>query len=454
MVNKAILKRTQSFQASATLLFFLLALGLEALIALYWFQVLEPQLMVKAGITARALAQSSIETLGDAMALPEEEGRKDALKAMGRAVDQVLLLTDPHTGSPFIRKIEVIVDYDAVNRPEGSLDMVRGSIEEDDFFVTEIPIYSQTSRELLGIARLHNSREVFRYFKRDVQRSFIAGAAIVLVLLAIAWRIVTNLLDRVRRTEEELREKQAQVVHAGRLTAMGEMATGIAHEINQPLAIIRVAADGLNAHFSGRKELKNEAREAKKIVSQVERAASIIDNMRAFVRNGDEQADIIDLRDPIEKALSFFREQFRIHGIRLNLNLPGDPVKVRINPSKFQQIVVNLLSNAQHVVEEKGTHSRPNDLKEISVHLMSDKLSDGVVLEVSDNGVGMPREVRARCMEPFFTTKGVGEGTGLGLSIALGIAREFKMALEVESVEGEGSLFRVCMETVSAYEAK
>ncbi len=445
MVNKTILKKPRSFQVLVTLLFILLALGLEALIDFYWFRVLEPQLMAKAGITARALAQSSIDTLGEILVLPEEEGGNNVLKAMERAVDKVLLLTDPHTGSPFIRKIEIVVDYDAVGKSEGSLDMVRGRVEDDDFFVTEIPIYSRTSRELLGIARLHNSREVFRYFKKDVQSSFVAGAAIVVALLAIAWFIVVNLLERVRRSEEALREKQAQVVHAGRLTAMGEMATGIAHEINQPLAIIRVAADGLNAYFSDRKDLKNETREALKIVTQVERAASIIDNMRSFVRNGAEQADIIDLRVPIENALSFFREQFRIHRIRLNLNLPEEPVKIRVSPSKFQQIIVNLLSNARHAVEGKEVRSGSNDSKEISVHLASEKQSDEVVLEVSDNGIGMSREIRKRCMEPFYTTKDVGEGTGLGLSIALGIAREFKMTLDVESIEGEGSLFRLRM---------
>ena len=447
MVNKTILKKPRSFQLLVTLLFILLALGLEALIDFYWFRVLEPQLMAKAGITARALAQSSIDTLGEILALPEEEGENNVLKAMELAVDKVLLLTDPHTGSPFIRKIEIVMDYDAVNKPEGSLDMSRGRLDDDDFFVTEIPVYSQTSRELLGIARLYNSREVFRYFKKDVQSSFVAGAAIVIALLAIAWFIVVNLLERVRRSEEALREKQAQVVHAGRLTAMGEMATGIAHEINQPLAIIRVAADGLNTYFSDRKDLKNETREALKIVSQVERAASIIDNMRSFVRNGAEQADIIDLRVPIENALSFFREQFRIHRIRLNLNLPEDPVKIRVNPSKFQQIIVNLLSNARHAVEEKEVRSGSKDPKEISVHLTLEKQSDEVVLEISDNGIGMSREIQKRCMEPFYTTKDIGEGTGLGLSIALGIAREFKMALDVESIEGEGSLFRLRMKS-------
>jgi signal transduction histidine kinase len=441
MVNRSGHVRTKYLRGWATLLFFLLALGLEALIAVYWFRVLEPQLMAKAEITARALAQSGIDTLADTLTLAEENDPFRARTAMERAVDQILLLSDPTAGSPFINRIEVVVDYDAVNAPEGSLDMVRGGVENGDSFETEIPVYSPTSRELLGIVRLHNSLEVFHYFKKDVQRSFIAGAAIVLVFLTVAWWIVTGLLGRIRRAEEALREKQAQVVHAGRLTAMGEMATGIAHELNQPLAIIRLAADGLREYFSNEKETLEEAREARKITSQVARAASIIDNMRSFARNGGEQTDAVDLRVPIEKALSFFREQFRIHGIRLDLDLPADPVMVKVDSGKFQQILVNFLSNARHAVE--GTNS--GGLKLITVRLITQAALDEAILEVADSGVGMSQEVRDRCMEPFFTTKDVGEGTGLGLSIALGIAREFGMTLEVTSAEGKGSVFKVCM---------
>lgn len=223
---------------------------------------------------------------------------------------------------------------------------------------------------------------------------------------------------------------------------MGEMATGIAHEINQPLAIIRVAADGLNAYFDGKETNTEEARAARKIISQVERASAIIDNMRAFVRNGVEEAETIDIRNPFEKALSFFREQFRIHGIRLHVDLPDDPLMVRINPNKFEQIMVNFLSNARYAVDKK---SPPDDEKKIFVRLISDVSSDTAILEVEDNGTGMSQEVLKRCMEPFYTTKEVGEGTGLGLSIAHGIAREFQTEIEVRSVEGQGSLFRLRM---------
>jgi signal transduction histidine kinase len=399
--------------------------------------------MSKAEVTARALAQPHVGALADVLDLAAGQvEERSAATDLERALDRILVLTDPHSGSPFILRVEVVVDYGAVDAPEGSMDIDRGNVENDDFFITEIPIYSRVSRELLGIALLHNSREVFDYFKKDVQTSFIAGAMIVLMLLTLAWRIVTGLLDRIRRTEEALQEKQAQVVHAGRLTAMGEMATGIAHEINQPLAIIRVAADGLKAYFDEKEANSEEAHAARKIISQVERTAAIIDNMRAFVRNGIEELETIDIRDPVEKALSFFREQFRIHGIRLHVDLPDNPLMVRINPNKFEQIMVNFLSNARYAVEKK---SPPDDDKMIFVRLISDVSYDTAILEVEDNGTGMSQKVLERCMEPFYTTKEVGEGTGLGLSIAHSIAREFHAEIEASSVEGQGSLFRIRM---------
>ena len=206
--------KTHYFRNLAAILFFLLALGLELLIAFYWFKVLEPQLTAKAEITARALAQPSVGALAQVLDIAGREDADKVLKEMERAVDQILLLTDPQAGVPFICRIEVIVDYDAVAAPAGSLNLNRGN-PDNDSFVTEIPIYSQVSRELLGVARLHNSSKVFRYFKKDIQTSFIAGAVIVFILLAFAWRIVTSLLESIRRTQEELREKQAQIIHAG-----------------------------------------------------------------------------------------------------------------------------------------------------------------------------------------------------------------------------------------------
>ncbi len=441
-----------TFRTWAAVVFLGLIVGLELLLALYWLAVLEPQLTAKAEVTARALARSHIHALSEVLARPEPAERK--VRLLTQAMDRLLLLTDPTTDQPFLLGVSLEVDYTAVAGPAGAFDLARGETGNPEALPTELPVYNPRTRELLGIARLHGSPAFFENFKADVRRTFAIGAAVGLVLLILVWRGVALLLGRLRRTERDLREKQAQIVHAGRLTAMGEMATGIAHELNQPLAIIRVAADGLIAWFGkNRPEGGMEVKAARKIAEQTGRAAAIIDHMRAFARaesGPSGPADPIDPAEPVSRALSFFREQFRIHGIRLEVELGEDLPPVKVPEQKLEQIVVNLLSNARHAVEARGESGEAGagnskTEKRVAVRLYANSETDGVTLEVADNGQGMSPEVRDRCMEPFFTTKGVGEGTGLGLSIVHGIAREFGMTLAVESAEGEGAVFWVGM---------
>jgi C4-dicarboxylate-specific signal transduction histidine kinase len=251
------------------------------------------------------------------------------------------------------------------------------------------------------------------------------------------------LFKKAHLIEQKLQEQQAQLIHSGRLTAMGEMDTGIAHEINQPLTIIRLAADGLNSYFGRIGARSMEARAARKIVSQVDRCVTIIDNMRSFVRNTPHGNDAVNLIEALERALSFFREQFRVHEIELDVKVPQQAVRARINQQKFEQIVVNLLSNAQYAVEKRATAEKGGK-KRVEVVLRADASAQEVVFSVQDNGTGMDEQVRQRCLEPFYTTKEVGEGTGLGLSIVHTILREINGAsITVESRVGQGSCFSI-----------
>ena len=437
----------KTFRTWIAAVFLGLAVALELFLAVYWLAVLEPQLAAKAEITARALARAHVHDLSEVLSRPDDVER--TVRGLTQAMDRLLLLTDPTTGEPFILGVSLEVDYTAVSGPDGVFDLARGETDLPEAPPTELPVYGPRTRELLGIVRLHSSPAFYENFKADARRTFAMGAAVGLALLILVWRGVALLLGRLRRTERDLREKQAQIVHAGRLTAMGEMATGIAHELNQPLAIIRVAADGLNAWFArNRPEGGMEVKAARKIAEQTERAAAIIDHMRAFARaepGPSGPVDPIDPAAPVARALSFFREQFRVRGIRLEAEWDEDLPEVAVPEQKLEQIVVNLLSNARYAVEARWKNREEAAEGRVAVRLFSDPETNGATLEVADNGTGMSPEVRDRCMEPFFTTKGVGEGTGLGLSIVHGIAREFGMSVDVKSAEGEGTVFRIGM---------
>ena len=253
-----------------------------------------------------------------------------------------------------------------------------------------------------------------------------------------------------RHAEQELAEKQAQLVHSGRLAALGEMSTAIAHELGQPLQIIKTSAGIIDEELNGEKpDIPSIKSVVEKIQKQVHRAATIIHNVRSFARQENDVGltSRVDLKVPLMDALSFFKEQFRQHQVQLDVECDEQLPSARVNAQKFQQIIVNLLSNARYAVDKKEAKKIHKYAKHVSVRMYRKTESvtapERIILEVCDNGIGMTEEERERCMDPFFTTKPVGEGTGLGLSILYGIVKDFRGHVEIETEEGEGTVFRI-----------
>ena len=256
--------------------------------------------------------------------------------------------------------------------------------------------------------------------------------------------VTTDITEKSLAKEAQVKLRdQVQLAHAGRLTALGEMASGMSHELNQPLTILRLTADVLKRYFALKDPDCMEAEGVDRMITQVNRAATIIKNMRTFSRASGENFGPVNLAEPLEVALSFFREQFRIHQTALVVSVEPNLPIVQMDSQKFEQIVVNLLTNAGYAVEKKLGEMASEFQKSITVALTFDPKAQNVVFEIQDNGIGMSEKTRERCMEPFFTTKVIGEGTGLGLSIIHGILREFKLDFDIHSQEGEGCTFRI-----------
>ena len=259
--------------------------------------------------------------------------------------------------------------------------------------------------------------------------------------LELRARELTREIQERRRAEQAFREKQAQLIHAGRLSSLGEMATGVAHEINQPLSIISMQCQVMRR--AAQKLGDPALLEGLEVIrEQVDRASSIIDNMRGYARldGGEEETYLPDL---LERSLVFFREQFRQHRIQLHAEVADGLPKVRVNPQQFEQIVVNFLSNARHALNLREAQAGPDYRKEVILRLWMERGANRLVFEVIDNGVGMSETERDRCLEPFFTSKPPGQGTGLGLSIVHGIVNGFQGVLEIDSREGLGTTVRV-----------
>jgi histidine kinase len=257
---------------------------------------------------------------------------------------------------------------------------------------------------------------------------------------------ILDITDR-KKAEKALKEKQAQLTHADRLSSLGEMATGMAHELNQPLSRIRVNAQGIQILFNNQSELaKGLAEKLNKrmtaIIQEVDRAASIIEHMRGFARSKGDQL-FINIREPIESSLHFFQEQFKNHCIALETHFDDALPEIFINPQLLEQIIVNLLSNARYAVDKKeenmqSTNDQSKYQKRVTISLFEDS-NRFLVLKVSDNGIGMTDHEKRACMEPFFTTKKVGEVTGLGLSIVRNNVKEFSGVLNIESQKDDGT---------------
>ena len=260
-------------------------------------------------------------------------------------------------------------------------------------------------------------------------------------------RLLADMKKR-KETEKALFTKQVELAHAGRLAALGEMASGMAHEIHQPLTVIQLAAENLQFYFSRRKHESLEAESVQDILAQVKRAGKIINHVRDFSRSDFGGIQCVDPSVSVDNALSFFRQQFRAKNIELKEKIQDVP-KIKTDPQKLEQIVVNFLSNAGYAVTEQAKEKSDNYPKLVTVRLFRESEAgrtnnkQNLIFEVEDNGIGMIKQIRERCLEPFYTTKEVGEGTGLGLSIAHGIARELRMKLEIESTPCRGSLFRL-----------
>ena len=234
-------------------------------------------------------------------------------------------------------------------------------------------------------------------------------------------------------------ERQAQLVQASKMATLGEMATGMAHELNQPLNVMRMGADFVAKMIRRGQEISDEQllTVSRNISEQVERATNIINHLREFGRKGDFRVYPVDLNEPIRDVFTIMGEQFRLRDIEVNLDLDKAIPKIMAGRNRLEQIFLNLVTNARDAMKERGME----DVKKITVTTYLE--GDLVVAEVSDTGKGIPERIQEKMFEPFFTTKEVGKGTGLGLSITYGLVRDFKGGIDVESTLDVGTTFRV-----------
>ncbi|MBY0545136.1 MAG: GHKL domain-containing protein [Gammaproteobacteria bacterium] len=249
-----------------------------------------------------------------------------------------------------------------------------------------------------------------------------------------------------KKMEKENVEKNALLEHAGRLTALGEMATGVAHELNQPLSIIKTNLQSLEFLAENGLSKQDTTEIVASSLKQIDRASVIISHMRTFSRLKIPRVEPIDLSTPIESALNMFNEQFRLHNIEIIKHIEKNIPLFKMEAQQMEQILVNLLSNARYAVEAAAEENANKNYKmQIDVHLKYLSKEHQILIQVTDNGIGMTKDVLKSCFNPFFTTKPIGEGTGLGLSIIHSAVTNLHGTIQVESDPGKGTIINILL---------
>lgn len=240
----------------------------------------------------------------------------------------------------------------------------------------------------------------------------------------------------------ELLEKDAQLAQASKMNTLGQMSAGIAHELNQPLNVIKMGSEYLQmvmekTYHNLEPELVEVAR---KVSAQVDRASEIIKLMREFGRKPDFKKEYVNINSVINSVLVIIGQQLKLHDIEIILDLDESIPPILAQTNRLEQVFFNLLANASDAIQQKRDEAGKTFPEQVNISTYSQ--DDNVVVTVSDTGIGIPEEIKEKIFEPFFTTKEVGKGMGLGLSILYGIVKEYDGEIDIESVPGKGTTFR------------
>lgn len=298
------------------------------------------------------------------------------------------------------------------------------------------------------MSRLKNGQWLlaFRQTREDAYSALYAARNItiaifllgVVVTMVAAVLLSRRVVLRIRRADSEKQMMNERVIEAGKLASLGELAAGIAHEINNPVAVMVEEAgwmqDLLEEDTLRDSPNLDEFRQSlKQIRTQGVRCKEITHKLLSFARKTDPRPKDVQLNDLIEEVVNLCQQRARYSTVKMTTNLDPQLPQVYVSPTELQQVLMNLINNSLDAIDRRGG--------KVEVRT---KTEDGfVVIEVEDDGPGIPEAYLARIFDPFFTTKPVGKGTGLGLSICYGIITRMGGKISVNSAVGVGTSFNL-----------
>lgn len=282
------------------------------------------------------------------------------------------------------------------------------------------------------------SRDAFRDLRRIQFATFLiffwGGIGIIVAGMILS----RNVIRRLTMANQEAELLNQQVIESGKLASLGELAAGIAHEVNNPVAIMIEEAGWIGdlleeEEFKETENMEEFGRALKQIKIQGLRCRDITQKLLSFARKSDNRLEVVQINELIKEVVGLSSQQAKYNNITIRTKFGQGQPKIKVSQTEVQQVMLNLINNALDAMKKTGGTIDINTIFE----------NDHIVISVSDTGSGIPETNLGRIFDPFFTTKSVGKGTGLGLSICFGIINRLGGKIDVSSMVGKGTTFNI-----------
>ncbi len=341
-----------------------------------------------------------------------------------------LLQTTPRYGGELLGK----TDIPSYTRFEGTL-------------IENIALNGNES--LIGMTWLRN-KEWLLVIKEDPKEEYLPidrvrrialglGFAGVTIIIVGAIVVARSFTDKLIQMEREKAAVDASLLQSSKMAALGKLAAGIGHEVNNPLAVIKEKVGWLKdllseEDISGSENFREFADGLFKIDSHVDRARKVTHRLLGFARRMEPAHDKVEINKLLDESIDLLRNEALYRNIQFNTAYGNDIPEIMSDTSQLQQVFLNILNNAIDAIEKDG---------EITVKTDYSASDRGISVTIEDDGPGIPKEVIGKIFDPFFTTREVGKGTGLGLTISYSIIEKLGGRITVASEEGKGTKFNI-----------
>lgn len=265
--------------------------------------------------------------------------------------------------------------------------------------------------------------------------NFLLGSIVIVVAGIILSKNIIRKLSVANQRTELLNQ---QVIESGKLASLGELAAGIAHEVNNPVAIMIEEAGWIGdlldeEEFEKTQNMEEFRRALKQIKTQGMRCRNITQKLLSFARKSDNKLELVQINELIDEVIGLSGQQAKYNNVIIKTKFDPKLPKLKISQTEIQQVMLNLINNALDAMEKNGG----------TIDILTKSENEYVIIRISDTGPGIPETNLRRIFDPFFTTKPVGKGTGLGLSICYGLINRMGGKIDVCSIIGKGTAFDI-----------